>query len=193
MNDTPPPRAVLDSDVIFSRVLHELMGRVAVELGMLELIWSEQLVAEAKRKLMERKGLTSPAAQRWVDYLAESFPSGKVRIEEGLVAAELATLTADPEDRHVCALAIAGRADYLFTHDRGYLAAALRAHGIKVARPDEFLVDAWQEQPRALLETLELQTASWAGGQPLDELLDAIERAGARTFVAAVRDELPDR
>lgn len=98
-----------------------------------------------------------------------------------------------PAIARVWALAIAGRADYLFTHDRSYLAAALRAHGIKVARPDEFLVDAWQDQPHALLETLELQTASWAGGQPLDELLDAVERAGARRFVATVRHELAGR
>jgi hypothetical protein len=32
VSDPGPPRAVLDSDVIFSRVLHELFGRLASEL-----------------------------------------------------------------------------------------------------------------------------------------------------------------
>jgi len=35
MNETGPPRAVLDSDVIYSRVLHELFGRLATEADLL--------------------------------------------------------------------------------------------------------------------------------------------------------------
>jgi hypothetical protein len=39
---TGAPRAVLDSDILFSRVLHELMGRVAKRLELLDLAWSEE-------------------------------------------------------------------------------------------------------------------------------------------------------
>lgn len=44
MSRTGPPRAVLDSDIVFSRVLHELMGRVAKRLGLLNLVWSQELL-----------------------------------------------------------------------------------------------------------------------------------------------------
>ena len=43
------PRAVLDTNVIFSRVLHELFGRLATTGNLLELIWSDDLVDETTR------------------------------------------------------------------------------------------------------------------------------------------------
>jgi hypothetical protein len=50
-----PSRAVLDTDVIFSRVLHELFGRIATELRLLTLIWSDELIAEGEGALIDRK------------------------------------------------------------------------------------------------------------------------------------------
>lgn len=46
----PIPRAVLDSNVIFSRVLHELVGRAAGEARLFDLVWSDELLTEAKRE-----------------------------------------------------------------------------------------------------------------------------------------------
>ena len=73
------PRAVLDSDVIFSRVLHELFGRVAAEARLLDLIWSEPLFAEAERVLIERKPLPPGVAARWVGYLRQALPRRRSR------------------------------------------------------------------------------------------------------------------
>lgn len=131
----PPPRAVIDADIIFSRVLHDLMGRAAQRMRLFNPVWTRELLAEAKQALMQRKGLAEDVAQRWVEYLSRNFPNGETSIEEALRAAELDNLTNDPNDRHVCALAIASGADYLFTHDRGYLADRLADHGIKVTGP----------------------------------------------------------
>ena len=50
------PRAVLDSNVIFSRVLHELLGRVAASLRLLDVIWSDELLAESERADLRGKG-----------------------------------------------------------------------------------------------------------------------------------------
>ncbi len=74
MSEHERPRAVLDTDIIFSRVLHELVGRIAAELRLLDLFWSEQLLAEAQRSPVEKKQLPPESAQRWVDYLRLSFP-----------------------------------------------------------------------------------------------------------------------
>jgi predicted nucleic acid-binding protein len=185
-----PPRAILDADIIYSRVLHDLMGRVAGRLGVLDFVWSWELLAETKRVLMQRKGLADDAAQRWVDYLPMNFPNGETDISRTLHSAELDALTTDPDDRHVCALAIASDADYLFTHDRGYLADRLAAHGIKVTDPDTFLATTFESQPQAMLELLKLQASLWAGGRPIAELLDALERAGAVTVAEMARNSL---
>jgi predicted nucleic acid-binding protein len=180
------PRAVLDSDIIFSRVLHELMGRLAAELRLLDLFWSEQLLDEAKKALEEKKQLPSEPARRWVDYLRLSFPAGGMSVDPN--ASDIVDLTRDPGDAHVCALAVAVHADYLFTHDRGYLRDGLGRHGVQVLAPDEFLSDLLDSDARGTLEILELQASTWAGGRTIDELLDALERAGAATFARKARD-----
>jgi predicted nucleic acid-binding protein len=186
----PTPRAVVDADIIFSRVLHELMGRVADDMGLLDLVWSRELLAEAKQALMQRKGLDDDAAQRWVDYLSEHFPGGETDITHTLRSTELDALSRDPGDRHVCALAIASDAAYLFTHDRGYLADGLASRGVEVTDPDSFLTPVLEDQPQALLELLEMQASTWAGGRPIADLLDALERAGAITLAERARSLL---
>ena len=41
-------RAVLDADIVFSRVLHELMGRLATGARLFDLVWSEELLDEVR-------------------------------------------------------------------------------------------------------------------------------------------------
>jgi len=185
-----PPRAVLDTDIIYSRVLHELMGRISGELRLLDLFWSEELLAEAKRSLIEKKGLAVEVAQRWVDYLPQSFPTGNTSLSEAPATVDFDSLTTDPADRHVCALAIASGADYLFTHDRGYLREGLRRLDVEVLAPDEFLAPAFDTDARGILDILELQASSWAGGRPIEDLLTAIERAGAPSMADRARRSL---
>ena len=184
------PRAVIDSNVIFSRVLHELLGRVGASLRLLDLIWSEELLAESERVLLEEKPLTAAAATRWVGYLRESFPEGRIDLTILDPSLELTSLSADPADRHVCALAIAGSASYLFTFDRGYLRDALAAHGVEVASPDAFLAQAIDEEPTGFEALIEEQARHWAGGQPVDELLAAFERANVPIFTGKARQLL---
>lgn len=187
MSGTGAPRAVLDSDIVFSRVLHELMGRVAKRLELLDLVWSEELLAEARRSLAEKKGLSEDAAARWVGYLPQNFPDGKADIADVVLSVELSGLTNDPDDHHVCKLAIASGASYVFTHDRGYLHEPLQEHGIEVVAPDSFLATAFDESSEGFLDLVERQAAEWAGGRPVDELLTAIERAGAADFADKAR------
>lgn len=128
--------------------MHELMGRVARGLELLDLVWSEELLAETRRSLVEKKGLSEDAATRWAGYLPQNFPDGETDLGGAATSVELSALTDDPDDHHVCRLAIASGAAYLFTHDRGYLRSALQGHGIEVTAPDSFLAAAFDEAPR---------------------------------------------
>jgi len=114
-----PPRAVIDSDVIFSRVLHDLFGRLATGPRLFTLIWSEELLAEARSALVRRKPVSVEVADRWVGYLSSSFPEERVDLARDDLAAAASPATTDPDDAHVCALAIAGRAELLITADPG--------------------------------------------------------------------------
>jgi predicted nucleic acid-binding protein len=146
------PRAVLDADVIFSRVLHELMGRLAAGVRLFDLVWSEELLGEAKSSLMERKGLTAEVAETWVDHMRREFPDGCVDISAVPGDLDLGSMTRYPGDTHVCALAIAGSADLLFTFDRGYLKDSLRRHGVEVPDLDRFLVERCEEHGEGGIE-----------------------------------------
>jgi len=185
------PRAVLDTDVIFSRVLHELFGRLAAEARLMDLLWSDELLDEARRVLVERKPLTRGVADRWVGYLREAFPAGVVDLAAAELTVDPAELTTDPDDAHVCALALAGNADVLLTFDRGYLREALDAHGVEVADPDTYLCAQLDTEPDAVLDALAAQRATWGDGErTMDELLDAFGRARTSDFAQRVRDML---
>lgn len=81
------------------------MGRVADDLRLLDLVWSDDLLAEARRSLVEKKCLTEEVATRWVDYLPRNFPDGETDVTRA-ADVDIEALTDDPDDRHVCALAI---------------------------------------------------------------------------------------
>lgn len=187
MSERRPPRAVLDSDVIFSRVLYELLGRLALQQRLLTLIWSEDLLAEAERVLTERKPLPAAVAAQWVGYLREAFPHERVDLSTVSPDVALTSLTSDSDDEHVCALAVAGGADLLLTFDRGYTHEHLRAHGVVVLDPDTYLTALLAEEPDAVLASVTAMARVWGGGRSVDELTEALDRARAERFAARLR------
>ncbi len=179
-------RAVLDADIIFSRVLHELLGRLAIGPRLFDLVWSDELLDEAKSSLVDQKGLSDQAAEAWVGHMRREFPSGRVNPVSVADYPDVESLTRDPEDFHVCALAIAGNAELLFTFDRGYLKEPLRKHGVEVPDLDEFLVDQCMEQPEVFARVIERQADAWSGGRPVAELLTALSRANVPRLAQAL-------
>jgi predicted nucleic acid-binding protein len=182
-----PPRAVLDADVIFSRVLYELLGRLALQQRLLTLIWSDELLVEAERVLAARKPLPAAAAAQWVGYLREAFPQERVDLETLDAGVDLGSLTSDPDDRHICALAVAGDAELLLTFDHGYQRGELQALGVTVRHPDTYLTELLAEESGAVLSSVEATARAWGGGRPVRELIEALDRAGVGPFAAALR------
>jgi hypothetical protein len=133
---------------------------------------------------MERKLLSPAVAEQWIGYMRRAFPDGRVDISN----VKPSGLTIDPGDVHVCALAIVGESDYLLTFDRGYLHEPLRGHGVEVVSPDAFLCEQLEHEPEVIRDVLTAQLAAWGGGaRTLDQLFDAIERAGAVAFAGRAR------
>jgi hypothetical protein len=95
-------------------------------------------------------------------------------------------LTSDDDDQHICALAVAGGADCIVTFDKSFDTQALGVLGVDVATPDTFLCKAIDEEPELFREILVDQAAAW-GGRTVEELIDAIKRAGAPVFAAKAR------
>lgn len=47
-----------------------------------DLVWSDELLGETKRVLIERKPTSEAVAERWVSYLRDAFPDGRVDITD---------------------------------------------------------------------------------------------------------------
>lgn len=178
---------MLDSDVIFSRVLYELLGRLALQQRLLTLIWSDELLLEAERVLTDRKPLPASVAAQWVGYLREAFPHERVDLSAALADVDLNSLTTDSDDEHVCALAVAGGADLLLTFDRSYVHEQLQAHGVVVRDPDTHLTELLTEEPDAVLASVTAMARVWGGGRSVVELTEALARARADQFAERLR------
>ncbi len=111
----------------------------------------------------------------------------RIEIDQLPADVDLTTLTTDPGDHHICALAIAGHADLLLTFDQGYVSESLAEHGIQVLTPDAFLDTTLQESPDAIISAIQAQAEAWGGGRSIDKLLDAIKRAGPVVFASNIR------
>jgi hypothetical protein len=105
----------VDTATLYPISLADLVLRLA-ELGMFELVWSEHLLAEVERVLVEYKGLPADRARYFCDCIRDAFPSGCVPPEQYLPLVGSRT-GPDPDDHVHSAAAIAGGADVIQSAD----------------------------------------------------------------------------
>lgn len=176
-------RVVVDANVLYSRFLHELIGRCGV-FGIYDLFWSDELLAETERVLVREKGLTEEQAQATVRLVRTAFPQNRIDQTAIDPAITLSAYTTDPGDEHIVALAICANADILVTADRGFRGAALRDdHGVRLRNPDAYLTDLLVADG----ETFKHLLAGWARHRTdlgIDGLLASIGRTGCTQFAA---------
>ena len=95
----------------------------------------------------------------------------------------------DPDDRHVVAAALTGGAGAVVTANmRDFPDGAMRALGLHVVGPDDFLLDLADLHPPAMVDVICSQARA-TEHPPLtpDEVLDRLGRAGAPRFAASMR------
>ena len=97
----------------------------------------------------------------------------------------------DPDDRHVLAAAIAGKASVIVTWNlKDFPAAALKPHGVAGISPDDFIVGLQSTRPDALFSSLQRARQNLRHTTPsVREFLDALERQGLTAFSAGLRQE----
>jgi len=126
----------VDTATLYPISQADLVLRLA-ELGMFELVWSDHLLAEVERVLVDYKGLPVDRARYFCDCIREAFPSGRVPSERYLPL--VGSRTGPDSDDHVhSAAAVARGATVVLSADkRGYpprdTAPARRRH------PDAYL------------------------------------------------------
>ncbi len=92
----------------------------------------------------------------------------------------------DPDDRHVLAAAIAGKASLIVTSNlKHFPAAALKTHGVTALSPDDFLAQLYRNEPEALIDSVAIARRNLQGTRPtVDEFVETLKRQNLPAFCA---------
>jgi predicted nucleic acid-binding protein len=175
---------VLDACVLVPVALADTLLRIA-ERDLYRPLWSTRIVAEAIDAIEEiHSDIPPEQVQRRFADMDDAFEDARVDGWEDLE--ETVTLP-DPDDRHVVAAAVRGRADAIITANvRDYPVDILGPLNIEVIHPDNFLLDQLDLAPRIVLEVLREQADHTR--QPALTPVDLIARL-ARAGVPGFADE----
>lgn len=181
--------AFLDACVLVPVALADTLLRLA-EAGLYRPLWSDRVLDE----MVDAIGLIHPKlawgrARSRADAMQASFEDACVTDWEELVAG---ISLPDPDDRHVAAAALQGRADMVVTANvRDFPIEVLEPLGLEVQHPDEFLLNQLDLEPDLTIASLHRQAA--ATRRPVITtrvLLDHLARCGVPKFAATAAGQL---
>jgi predicted nucleic acid-binding protein len=175
---------VLDACVLVPVALADTLLRIA-ERGLYRPLWSARIVDEEIDAIVEiHPGIPPEQVPRRFAAMDNTFEDARV---DGWEDLEDTVTLPDPDDHHVVAAAVRGRADAIVTANVGdYPSAILGPLNIEVIHPDDFLLDQIDLVPRIVLDVLREQAAHTR--QPTLTPVDLIARL-ARAGVPGFADE----
>jgi predicted nucleic acid-binding protein len=149
---------LLDACVLVPMPLCETLLRLAEEPALYRPLWSNLILQEVGRTL-ERMTLSPAQVERRLAAMRATFPEALVPVPDDLASA--LTCIPDPNDRHVLAAAIKGKADAILTlNERDFPLECLDQYEIDRMSPDEFLIHQYHLNPAAVLDKLDAQAVA---------------------------------
>ena len=146
--------AILDSDILFQLPLRDTLLRAA-ENGIYEPRWSQKILDDTTRNLVNKGRSTELGVVRLQQNLKAYFPEAMVEVPEELIE----RMTNHPGDRHVAAAAVAANAEIIVTFNlRHFPQESLTPWGIQAQHPDVFLTKLYEEFPEALINIIQQQS-----------------------------------
>lgn len=128
--------ALFDACVLYPASLRDILLRLACT-GLFRARWSERIHDEWMRGVLRTRPELASKLPRTRELMDLAVPDCLVVGWEGV---EEALVLPDPDDRHVLAAAIVGRADVIVTFNlKHFPLVALDAFGIEAQHPDVFI------------------------------------------------------
>jgi len=182
--------AFYDADVLYGSQLRNLLMHLAMT-GLFRARWSAGVHEEwMSRLLANRPDLSREKLERTrmlMDMHAEdALVTGYEDLIEGL-------RLPDPNDRHVLAAAIRGRADVIVTRNvKDFPSADLLPFGIQAQHPDEFIVHLLDLSPGLVLAAAQRHRESLKNpAKTVEEYLEMLEGEGLTETVTVLRVYMP--
>ena len=183
--------AVYDACILFSGSLRDFL----LWLGYARVVhplWSEKIHEEWMRNLFEKRPhLLWERLERTRREMDTKFPRSLVLGYEPIMQ----TLTlADPDVRHVFAVAIHSKAEFIVTFNlNDFPKASLQPHGIEAVSPDEFVHRLIKKTPRRVLYAARKHRLSLTRPpKTVDEYLATLEKQKLPKTVAFLREHKAD-
>lgn len=179
--------AFLDASVLYPAPLRDLLLELAVS-DLYRAKWSSSVHEEWINALLRiRDDLTREQLERTRDLMNAHVRDALVADFEDLI--DVLKLP-DPDDRHVLAAAIKGRADLIVTANlKDFPAEVLGRWGMEAQHPDEFLTHQFHlSQPTFLRAVKTVRLRLKNPPKSVDEYLDTLRAQG---LLATVREIAP--
>ncbi len=180
------PTALLDANVLYPAGLRDLLLRLA-DRYLYAPLWTADIHAEWMRSLLaDRPDIDASVLERTRAVMDGHFPDAVVTGYETLAAG---LDLPDPDDRHVLAAAIHGRADVIVTGNlRDFPAERLAPHKIAAHHPDAFIAGLFEADPETALEAVRGHRAALRNPpRPAGDYLAALERLELTRTVSLLR------
>lgn len=180
--------AMLDACVLVPVTLADTLLRLA-EASLYRPLWSARIITETVRAIEEvHPQLSTDDIQNRADAMDTAFGDASVT---GWEALEHVISLPDPDDCHVVAAAIVGRADLIVTSNvKDYPPDVLAPYHIEVQTPDVFLLNQLDLAPLAVMSALNRQARSSRKPQlTLDTLLDRLATCGTPDFARTAKTQ----
>lgn len=164
-------RVVLDACVLIPMPLADTLLRMAETPRLYLPRWSQRIMDEVTRSLIQKWNMPLEKAQRREGELRRHFPEAWIEDFEPLIE----SMTNDPDDRHVLAAAVRAHADLIVTYNRRHFPATSReTWEIEVQGPSTFLRGLYDLDAGLFVGKLHEQAA--AVGVSLTRLLQALAK-----------------
>lgn len=172
---------VIDACVLFNASVRDTLLRAA-EYGLYRLHWSQKILDETTKNLIQDGRMNSKQAKHFVEELSNAFPDAMVTVADDIIAA----MKNDPKDRHVAAAAVSSSAQVIVTFNIDDFKPEHLGHlNIEAQKPDVFLLYLFSAQPLLMIRIL-LEQAEDLNGVTFDQLLTTMEKH-VPNFVTAVK------
>jgi predicted nucleic acid-binding protein len=183
--------AVLDACVLYPASLRDFLLRLA-SAELFVPYWSENIRNEWIDSLLrKRPDLNREQLERTRREMNIYFPSSLVWGYESIIP----TLQLpDPKDRHVLAVAIFAKAEYIITLNLSdFPNTILRSYHIESVSPDEFVLRLIHQNPnRVLMAVNKHRSCLLRPPKTADEYLATLEKQGLFQTVAFLREHVDD-
>lgn len=173
-----------DANILFSRTLRDYVV-YAARLGALDVHWSNSILDEVTRNLIEEVGFTPEDADLLADRLSAYLPTALIEVQKR-DEDRAAQLKMDAKDRHVLAAALSAKADALLTQNtRHFPKEWMAEHGIELIDAGALLTRLAEDCPDILREAHRLGVNSRP--QTEAQVFEILERITSTDVVAVVR------